>query len=53
MEQVRLKRDIITSKFGIVFPKDTPLNYDKNLLSVKHPTKSVWLRVNDKDFFKI
>lgn len=54
MEQVKLKKTKVSSKFGIVFPKDVPLNYSKNLGSVEHPKqKNIWIKVSEKEIVKI
>lgn len=49
--KVILKHNLISNDFGVKFPKDIPLTYSKEYLSIQHPTiKSIWLKVDSSDF---
>jgi hypothetical protein len=53
MTTVKLKKEKVSAKFGVVFPKDTDLNYSKELECVEHPKmKNIWIKVSEKDLKK-
>ena len=48
---VILRKEMLSAKFGVMFPKDKPLRYSEILQSVEHPTKPhVWIGVQPKEF---
>jgi len=48
---VVLDEEKVSSKFGLVFPKNTKLLYNIALKSVNHPKNhSIWLRVESHEF---
>lgn len=54
MATVKLKKEKVSAKFGVVFPKNVDLNYSKDLGCVEHPTtKNVWIKVSEKDLKKV
>lgn len=53
METVTLKKEKVSAKFGVLFPKDVPMNYSESLGCVEHPTKkNIWIKVSKKEFEK-
>lgn len=52
--KVKLKRGKISNKFGVLFPKDVPMKYSKDLECVEHPKhKNIWIRVKSSEFILI